>query len=426
MVASDYVDSYYAQTATPGEARPSLEGDVETEVCIVGGGLAGLSTALGLAERGMAVSLVEARQVGWGASGRNGGFVGPGFSLGVDRLISKLGLAQARRLYQLSREGVDIVRERIERYQIDCGPVVGGGLKLSCFDDQEALLREQAFMAECFDEESEYWPPEQLRESLLTDRYHGALYRPNSFQFHPLNYCRGIAKACEGQGVRIFESSPVVRLELGGGEKIITTANGQVRASQAVITCGGYLGTLNRRLSAAIVPVATYVIATEPLGEERIETAIRVPYSLSDTRLANDYYRRLPDTRILWGGRISVRRSKPPDLAGLMRRDLVRIYPQLEGIRVESAWHGLMSYPTHRMPQIGELHPGVWYAMGFGGHGMNTAPMAGELVSTAIAEGDERYRAFAPFGLTPTGGPIGAAAAQLTYWYYQLRDHLRA
>jgi gamma-glutamylputrescine oxidase len=150
--------------------------------------------------------------------------------------------------------------------------------------------------------------------------------------------------------------------------------------------------------------------------------AIRVPYTIADNKFAEDYYRRLPDTRIMWGGRVSVRQSSPPDLSGLMLKDLLKVYPQLAGVRVDTAWHGLMSYAAHKMPQIGQLQPGVWYAMGVGGHGTNTTRMAGELIAAAIRDGDDRFRRFSAFGLTPTGGPIGAAVAQITSRYYQAKD----
>ena len=198
-----------------------------------------------------------------------------------------------------------------------------------------------------------------------------------------------------------------------------------VRARTVVMACGGYIAGLHPNLSRAIVPVATYVAVTEPLGE-RLQSAIRVPYAIADTRFALDYYRPLDDTRILWGGRVTVRRDDPPGLAELMRGDLLKVYPQLRGVRMETAWSGLMSFAVHQMPQVGEVTPGVWYGMGFGGHGMNTTTMAGELVASAIAEGDDRYRLFAPFGLIPTGGPLGAAAVQLTYWYYALWDSIKS
>jgi glycine/D-amino acid oxidase-like deaminating enzyme len=165
-------------------------------------------------------------------------------------------------------------------------------------------------------------------------------------------------------------------------------------------------------------------MATEPLGE-RLKEAIRGPYSVIDSRFDCDYYRPLADTRILWGGGITIRRSDPAQLSAVMLRKLLTVYPQLAGVRVECAWSGLMGYPRHRMVQIGEVSPGVWYGMGFGGHGMGTTTMAGELVAAAIAEGDERYKLFAPFGLDWTGGPVGLVAVEAVYRWYRFRDWLK-
>jgi gamma-glutamylputrescine oxidase len=425
QAALEYVDSYYSDTVSPGEPRPSLEGDISTEVCVVGGGLAGLATALGLRERGVDVVLLESRRVGWGASGRNGGFVGSGYSLPPDRLIARVGLPRAREIYKLSQDAVVLVRDRIERYRMDCGPIVDGALNVSWFNDRDGVLRTRDFLAENFDEQREFWPRERVRENLMSERYYDALFSDRKFQFHPLNYSRAMAIAAESRGANVFERSPVTALDGAGAEKIVRTAGGRVRADHVVMACGGYIDGLHPRLSAAIVPVATYVVATEPLGGERLGSAINVPYAISDNRFSSDYYRALADTRILWGGRISARRSKPARLAAFMLADLLKVYPQLDGVKVESAWYGLMSYAVHKMPQIGQLSPGLWYAMGFGGSGMGTTTVAGELVSSAIADEDDRYRLFEPFGLIPTGGAIGVAAAQLTYWAYQLQDAIR-
>lgn len=423
--AMHYIDSYYRSTVSPGAPRPALDAGIDTDVCVIGGGLAGLGTALGLRERGVGVVLLEARQVGWGASGRNGGFVGSGYSLPPERLIARVGLQRARELYKLTQDAVALVRHRIEHYGMDCGPIIDGGLNVSWFNDRDAVLRTRDFLAEKFQEQRQFWPRERVREVLHSTRYYDALFSDRRFQFHPLNYSRAMASAAELRGATIFEQSLVVKLDLDDADKLVHTAGGRVRAAHVVVACGGYIDGLQRRLSAAIVPVATYMIATEPVGADRLRSAIEVPYAISDNRFSSDYYRALGDTRILWGGRISARRSKPARLARFMLADLLKVYPQLAGVRVESAWYGLMSYAVHKMPQIGQLSPGLWYAMGFGGSGMGTTTVAGERVAAAIAEGDDRYRLFAPFGLTPTGGVLGVAAAQLTYWSYQFRDALR-
>jgi len=423
-MAASYIDSYYARTANAGAAGLALDGVMEADVCVVGGGLAGLSTALGLVERGASVVLLEAHRVGWGASGRNGGFVSAGFSKPLRALERRLGRDHAQALYGLSRDAVALIRRRIETYVIDCGPIVDGTIRASWFDDPDSLQRERDYMAGMTGVAEAFWPREKLGALLLSERYYDGLFDPDSFQFHPLNYSLGLAVAARSKGARIFEGARVTALQLNGPTKIIRTRTGEVRAAAVVMACGGYIAGLHRKMSGATIPVATYVAVTEPLGD-RLRTAIRTPHAVHDTRFVLDYYRPLHDSRILWGGRITVRQSEPPDLAGLMRGDLLKVYPQLAGVKMETAWGGLMSYATHKMSQIGEAAPGVWYAMGFGGHGVNTTTMAGELVAGAIAERDDRYRLLAPFGLTPTAGPIGAAAAQLTYWFYGLRDALK-
>lgn len=204
-----YVDSYYSSTLSTDTARPALGAHMDTEVCVVGGGLAGLATALGLRERGADVVVLEARQVGWGASGRNGGFVGSGYSLPPERLIARVGAQQARELYQLTHEAVALVRRRIQHYGMDCGPVVDGGLNVSWFDDADALRRARDFLVQYFDEQREFWPRERVAEGLHSDRYYDALFSDQKFHLHPLNYTRAVAAAAELRGATIFEQSPV-------------------------------------------------------------------------------------------------------------------------------------------------------------------------------------------------------------------------
>jgi gamma-glutamylputrescine oxidase len=419
-----HIDSYYARTAAPGPDYPALAGPIDTDICIVGGGLAGLSAGLSLAERGRAVVLLEANKVGWGASGRNGGFVSPGFSGGLERLLEICGAKDARSLLDLTRDAVRLVRSRIDRYAIPAEPVDSGMIGAWWRDDPDEARREQEFLATHFDVETEWWPKERLREVLVSERYHGGLYRREGFHFHPLNYARGVAKALADKGGRIFEGSAAMSLELDGTIKRIKTAAGEVRARIAILCCGGYIRRLEPRLASAIKPVATYVMVTEPLGQ-RLGSAIKGPYAVHDSRFDFDYYRPLPDTRILWGGGVTMFGENPPRLAQWLRKRMLAVYPQLADVKVELAWGGLMGYPAHKMPQLGQLEPNVWYAMGYGGHGMGTTAMTGELVASAITEDDPRWKLLAPFGLKWTGGVVGTVYGQLVYWYYKTLDWAR-
>ena len=417
-----YIDSYYSRTREERPPLPPLEGEVEAEVCVIGGGLAGLNTALGLAERGRQVVLLEARRIGWGASGRNGGFVTPGFALGAQDLEKRVGRADATALHGLTKEAMDLIRARIRGFAIDCGPVEGV-VRASWFDRPGAMAAAADYARDVLGESCELWPRELLREAYRSERYHDGLFFPDDFHMHPLNYCLGLAKAAAEAGAAVHEDSQVISLDLEGPVKRVATAAGRVAAKEVVFCLSGYIEGLYRPLAQATLPVGTYVMVTEALGAD-LERAIRAPYALADDRFASDYYRPLPDGRILWGGRIRAL-AAPKDLKAVMLGDLLKVYPQLEGIRPEVAWEGTMGYATHKMPQIGRLAPGIWYCMGFGGHGLCPTTTGGELIAGAIAEGDDRYRRFAPFGLSYAGGPLGKYVTQLVYWSYELRDLLR-
>lgn len=422
-MSAGHIDSYYARTLAPGPDYPALAGRVAADVCIVGGGLAGLSAALSLAERGRKSVLVEANRVGWGASGRNGGFVSPGFSVGAEGLVKAAGLERARQLHALTRDAVRLVRSRIDRYKIAADPVDSGMLMTWWRDVPGEARKFRDYLARTYGVEYEYWPRERVREACVTARYHDGLFRNEGFHFHPLNYARGVAATVTAQGGRIFEASPALSVSYEGATKRVRTAGGEVEAKTLVIACGGYIGKLVPRLARAMKPIATYVIVTEPLGD-RLATALRGNHAIHDSRFDFDYYRPLADTRILWGHGISVFSENLP-IAAKLRRALLAVYPQLAGVKVETAWGGTMSYPTHKMPQVGELAPGAWYAQGFGGHGMGTTTLSGELIASAIAEGDRRYELLAPFGLNWTGGFVGTGYAQAVYWRYQLLDRIR-
>lgn len=412
---ADYVDSYYARTLGDSHRRPALDGTIDVETCVIGGGLAGLATALDLAERGRSVVLLESHRVGWGASGRNGGFMSPGYAAGIEALVGKVGLQQAREMYALSKHGHALVRERIQTYGIDCGPVEQGGLRCAMAGRDEKLEAYCAYMAKEFDTHFDYWPAARVRESLATTRYSDAFLNPHTYRLHPLNLARGLAAALEGKGGRIYEQSRVTGIGLGPARREVRTANGVIRADHVVVACGGYVGWLLWPISAATVPVATFVMVTEPLGD-RLESAIRVPYAISDIQTPTNYYRPLADGRLMWGGRVLTWQPGADRLARDLKRDMVSFYPGLAGARVEVAWGGLMGYLRHRLPFIGQISEGVWCAAGFGGLGLASTTMAGRLVAAGIAERDDRWRLFTPYGLPFAAGVFGRIPAQLVYW----------
>ena len=416
---------YYRETVAPYAPFTPLAERVQARVAIIGGGLAGLNTALGLAERGVRdVVLLECEQLGFGASGRNGGFVFAGYSLGELALLNQLDAARAGKLFQLTRDAVQLIRARIAGYAIACDPVDHGVIWANWFRDPEVLLQRQRLLAESYGVEWERLDVDELREIVRTERYHGGLFEQDALHLHPLNYVIGLALAAVGQGLRIHEQSAAISLRRQGAQWHVRTPQGEVVAEHVVLACGGYLSGLDKRVDRAVIPIATYVMTTEPLGE-LLDDCLRTRAAIYDSRFAFDYYRALPDTRLLWGGRISVCQRSPRAVQRMLRADLLTVFPQLRDVKVDRAWSGLMSYARHQMPQIGGDGQGLWWAQAFGGHGMAPTCAAGELLAAAIAEGDDRWTQFADFGLTSTRRPVGYAAAQASYWWQQGRDWLK-
>ena len=376
-------------------------------------GLAGLNTALGLAERGVKdVVLVESRRVGWGASGRNGGFVGTGYAAGDRALIRMVGLEHTKKLHQLSIDAMLLIKSRMAKYGIECGPNPDGHLGVSWFDDPDDMKAWRDFAAENFGEQFEFIPRERVREEFCDSPvyFDGMLHR-GVFWFRPLNNCLGVARAAESLGVRIYENSAATTIDGDRASKLVVTDKGAVEAEQIVLTVGGYLNGVSAAVNGSVQPVATYVMTTEPVDDDRLQTAIKCHHAIYDTRFSLDYYRRLANGRILWGGRGTLRLSQPRNL---------------KGIKAEIAWQGYMSYARHRMIQLGALKPGYWYAQGFGGQGMGTTTVAGEVVASAIADGDDTWRLFEPFGLGWAGGPFGKIYGEVLRHFVLARDSSRA
>ncbi len=412
-----YPATFYAETRADRADRPALQGAHETDTVIVGGGLAGLTTALELAKEGVKVTLLEAESIGFGASGRNGGIVSAEYACGAAGIRARAGAAGAARLAALSREGVRRLRDHIAEFAIAEAAPTPGLLHLRRFD-QGADLEAEAGGHEGLT----YLNARAIGERLATRRYLHGIEDRTAFHIHPLNYLRGLARAAERLGVTIHESSPATGVELGATQ-VVATAQGRVTARQAVFATGGYTGPLVPRLRRAVLPIATYMMVTEP-APELLAEVIRTPMAVLDDRRASDYYR-VVGGRMIWGGRITTRAASDAGVAADLHRAMAEVYPRLQGLRVSHAWSGLMGYATHRMPQIGQLATGAWHITAFGGHGLNTTAMAGKVLAEAMLGQSDRIRDFAPFGLTWAGGIAGLAVAQLTYWGLQAQDRWR-
>ncbi|MGO4676627.1 NAD(P)/FAD-dependent oxidoreductase [Bosea sp. 2YAB26] len=420
-----YIDSYYTRTLADRRARPPLTGSEKADVCIVGAGFAGLTTALELTRAGRSVVVLDAQAVGWGASGRNGGFVSPGYSRGLSSLERLLGEEPARKLHDLSIEGMTIVADNIRDFRMSDAKRVDGILRVIRYHDPDSMQRTRERLQTRHNYGLDFWDTATTREKLVSKRYFQALYDPQAFHIHPLNYARALAAAIEAGGGRIFEGSRALSTRLDTPEKVVCTTTGEVRAEHVVFAGGGYTDRLVPQLRRSQLPIATYVLITEE-APNALADSIRIRAGVGDDRRASDYYRLVDDgRRLLWGGRITARTSEPRRLAQMLRKSMVETYPELADVAVETAWTGLMSYARHLMPQIGQLQSGVWHCLGFGGHGLNTTAIGGRVVAEAITGQSDRIRLFAPFGLAWNGGPAGVAAAQVTYWSYQAMDWLR-
>jgi gamma-glutamylputrescine oxidase len=421
--------TYYHRVAPPRPARPALEGGAEAETCVVGGGLAGLGVALSLAERGLGpgVLVLEAGRVGDGASGRNGGMASSGFARDAPSLARAVGPGRARAMVRLSVEaGLRLVRERVARHAIPCG-LAPGVVVASWFDDPAGLRAEAERHNAEHGTRLEFWPRERLRDLYRSPRYFDGVLDPDGFHLDPLALCEGYAAAAEALGASVREGTPALGLarERGGGF-LVRTPRGRVRARRVVLCQSAYAApALHPGLARATLPLLTHVVVTEPLGALAGET-VRGPHAVYDDRFATGYYRLLPGGRLLWGGRVSLREPAPAALPGLMRRDLALVYPRLAGVAIEQAWSGRMGFARHKMPVLRELEPGLWAATLFGGHGLNTTTMAGELLARAVAEGDPAWRLLDPFGPAWAGGPLGRAAAGALLRAHAARDAWRA
>jgi gamma-glutamylputrescine oxidase len=337
-------------------------------------------------------------------------------------MVARVGLDRARELWALSEAGAEYVRNTIAEADMPGVELTEGGwLHVSKTDRDDAVRAEADRLAVDFGAAVEYWPAERVREELRSPLYFGGIHYARGFSIHPLNYALGLAAAAEAAGARIYEETPAIEIDPAGVRKRISTRDTRVRAAHVVLAGNVHLTALMPQFANTLLPVFSYVITTGPLGPG-LREAIRYPGAVSDTDLADNHYRVADGDRLIWSGRSTVWQDRPQRYVDTLLADIARAYPQLGTVKAEYAWAGALGNTVHRMPQIGEISPGLWLLSGFGGHGLNTTAMGGELIARAIIEGDRRWDLFSPFEVVWAGGMFGRVAQQAYYWSFRTHE----
>lgn len=421
----EHTGSYYAASIREPTDYPELTGSISTDICVVGAGFTGVSTALTLAERGYEVALVEANRVGWGASGRNGGQLINGMS-GLGKVAARHGEAAAHLVRDLKWRGNDIIRERVEKYGIDCD-LKDGYAEVATKPSQVPWIEEFAAEREANPTGHPYetWDREQTTEMLGTSAFYGAFVCYRDGHVHPLNLCIGEARAAEGLGARIFEQSPVTGIEHGARPRV-KTAQGEVVADAVVLAGNAYSRLEPKYLSNLVFPAGSYIIATEPLPEDVTESINRKDVAVCDLNNVVDYYRLSADRRLLYGGACNYSGRDPKSIKAYILPRMRAVYPQLENVRIDYEWGGKIGITLRRIPIVGRIGDNVYYCQGYSGHGVCPTHVMGEVMADAVTGTMERFDLFADMKRIRIPGSqwFGNQIIALGMLYYKLRDRL--
>lgn len=419
----NHAPSYYAATANPQPERPTLQGQHDADVCIVGAGYTGLSAALHLAEAGYKVIVLEAAKVGWGASGRNGGQIVHSYSRDIDVIEKNHGKAVADAMGAMAFEGARVIRERVATYGIDCD-LKNGGIYAAKSRRKVAGLHEHKDLWERYDSlKMRLVEGDAIGDYVKTDAYEALLIDPTGGHIHPLNLALGEAQAFESLGGRICENSAVIRIERGA-TAVVKTEQGQVNAKFVIVACNAYIGDLEPKLSAKSMPCGTQVIATAPLTNW--QDVLPSDYCVEDTNFLLDYYRLSADKRLIFGGGVVYGAKDPDDIESHIRPNLERTFPQLRGVKIDYAWTGNFLLTLSRLPQVGRLEHNIYYAQGCSGHGVTYTHMIGRVLSEAIHGQTTRFDVFAklPHYPFPGGRLFRVPFTALGAIWYDMRDRL--
>ncbi|WXL23965.1 FAD-binding oxidoreductase [Ectopseudomonas mendocina] len=423
MAHTPYPQSYYAASANPVPERPELNGEVETDVCIVGAGYTGLSTAIALLENGFKVVIVEAAKVGFGASGRNGGQIVNSYSRDIDVIERSVGAKQAKLLGDMAFEGGRIIRERIAKYNIQCDLKDGGVFAANTPKHMKHLEAQKKLWERYGHTQLELMDEKRIREVVNTDLYVGGMLDMSGGHIHPLNLALGEAAAVESLGGVIHEQSPATRIDRGANP-VVHTPKGRVKAKFVVVAGNAYLGNLLPELSAKSMPCGTQVITTEPLSDEVAQSLLPQDYCVEDCNYLLDYYRLSGDKRLIFGGGVVYGARDPSNIEAIIRPKMLKTFPQLKNVKIDYAWTGNFLLTLSRLPQVGRLGDNIYYSQGCSGHGVTYTHLAGKVLGEALRGQAERFDAFAdlPHYPFPGGQLFRVPFTAIGAWYYSLRD----
>lgn len=425
MTHTPYPQSYYAFSANPAPARPELQGETETDVCIIGAGYTGLSTALFLLESGFKVTVLEAAKVGFGASGRNGGQIVNSYSRDIDAIERTANPKNARLMADMAFEGGRIIHDRIKKYNIQCD-LKDGGVFAAFTKKQMGHLEAQKKLWERFGHNQlELLDAKRIREVVATDNYIGGMLDMSGGHIHPLNLALGEAAAVESLGGLIHEQSPATRIERGANP-VVHTPKGRVKAKFVVVAGNAYLGNLVPELASKSMPCGTQVITTEPLSDELAKSLLPQDYCVEDCNYLLDYYRLSGDKRLIYGGGVVYGARDPANIEAIIRPKMLKTFPQLKNVKIDFAWTGNFLLTLSRLPQVGRIGDNIYYSQGCSGHGVTYTHIAGKVIAETLRGQAERFDAFAslPHYPFPGGRMFRVPFTAMGAWYYTMRDKL--
>lgn len=421
----EHTGSYYAYSANPTPDRPALRGSLRADVCVIGAGYTGISTALHLAEAGYKVVVLEAARVGWGASGRNGGQIVNSYSRDIDVIEARHGADAARKLGAMAFEGGKIIRERIAKYDIQCDLKDGNVFAAFTQKQLDELAAKKALWERYGHTGLQLIDKAGMKNIVSSDQYHGALLDTWGGHIHPLNLVLGEAAAFESLGGQIFEQSAVVDVVKGKPAKV-KTAQGEVVADTVVVAGNAYLGNLIPQLAEKTLPCGTQVVTTERLDPALAKSLLPGDNCVEDCNFLLDYYRLTADNRLLYGGGTVYGARDPGEIESLVRPKMLKTFPQLENVKIEFGWTGNFSLTLSRLPQVGRVDDNIYYSQGCSGHGVTYTHLAGRIISEAIRGQSERFDAFAnlPHYPFPGGRIFRVPMLTMGAWWYGMRDRL--